>query len=422
LSAELIVTARGTLERSNARLARDEPLVSLDYQGAAINLVQPFAKPLLRHSPRTESRGVMVGLKDVGRLAGVSVSTVSRVLTRSSLVNDVTRERVQRAIDALGYQPNRVARRLLRKDAARGNLIGLVVPDIENPFFADIVRGVEDVARQRDYVLFLGNSDEDAQRETRYLDLMRAESVDGLILPASSDVEPVVARFVAAGIPIVCVDRRMPGLDVDTVVADNVRGAYDAVVHLLGVGHRRIGFVGGRPDLSTSRERFDGYVRALATFDVPLDEGLVRNGDSRQESGRRLTRELLALRRPPTALLVGNNLMTLGALEAIHLERRRIPDDVAVIGYDDMPWALALNPPLTAVRQPGYEMGRCAAELLLRRIHEPRRPTAVVTLDPQLVVRQSCGARQPSAGLTSAASAAARLAVTAATAITLVTM
>jgi LacI family transcriptional regulator/LacI family repressor for deo operon, udp, cdd, tsx, nupC, and nupG len=340
----------------------------------------------------------MVGLKDVGRLAGVSVSTVSRVLTRSSLVNDVTRERVQRAIDALGYQPNRVARRLLRKDAARGNLVGLVVPDIENPFFADVVRGVEDVTRQRDYVLFLGNSDENAERATRYLDLMRAESVDGVILPASADIEPCVARLVAAGTPVVCVDRRVPGVDVDTVVADNVRGAREAVEHLLAVGHRRIAFVGGRADLSTTRERFEGYRGALAGHRVAVDDALVRTGDSRQESGRRLTRELLELSDPPTAILVGNNLMTLGALEAIHLARRRIPDDVAVIGYDDMPWALALNPPLTAVRQPGYEMGRRAAELLLRRIQEPGCRPSVVTLQPELVVRRSCGATPPGRG------------------------
>ncbi|AHG93772.1 regulatory protein LacI (plasmid) [Gemmatirosa kalamazoonensis] len=402
------------------------------------NFVQPFAISWTRPSYSAEIQGVMVGLKDVGRMAGVSVSTVSRVLTGSSLVNDATRERVQRAIDALGYQPSRVARRL-RKDPARANLIGLVVPDIENPFFADVVRGVEDVAQRHDYMLFLGNADEDARRETHYLELMRAESVDGVIVPASAEAEPLVARLAAAGLPIVCVDRRMPSLAVDTVVADNVRGAAEAVEHLLDVGHRRIGFVGGRPDLSTSRERYEGYQRALAERDVAVDPSLVRFGDSRQESGRRLTRELLAQREPPTAILVGNNLMTLGALEAIHVLRRRIPDDIAVIGYDDMPWALALNPPLTAVRQPGYEMGRCAAELLLKRIEAPARPTTVRTLRPTLVVRESCGARRggpPEEGrgerprrrmplLDAARADAARdlvgLAVTAATAMTVVT-
>lgn len=333
----------------------------------------------------------MVGLKDVARIAGVSVSTVSRVLTASPLVNEDTRARVQQAIDALGYRPSRVARRL-RRDPARASLIGLVVPDIQNPFFADVVRGVEGVARRHGYVVFLGNSDEDRETERRHLELMRAESVDGLILPPSAEAEPEVTALAGAGVPVVCVDRRLGGDVLDTVVADNVRGAYEAVAHLVRLGHRRIGFIGGRPGLSTSLERRQGYTEALDANGIVLDPSLVREGDSRQATGRRLTRELLDLPSAPTALLVGNNLMTLGALEAIHLLELRIPEDVAIIGYDDMPWALALNPPLTAVRQPGYEMGRCAAELLLQRILHPGRPPTVHVLRPELVVRRSCGA------------------------------
>jgi LacI family transcriptional regulator/LacI family repressor for deo operon, udp, cdd, tsx, nupC, and nupG len=247
-------------------------------------------------------------------------------------------------------------------------------------------------------MLFLGNSNESARRESRYLDLMRAESVDGVILPGTAENESAVAKLARAGVPVVCVDRRLDALALDTVVADNVRGAFDATAHLLRLGHRRIGFIEGRPELSTSQERREGYRRALAAHGIALDESLVRSGDSRHESGRDLARALLALRQPPTALLVGNNMMTLGALEAIHHLGRRIPDDVAVIGYDDMPWALALNPPLTAVRQPGYEMGRRAAELLLRRIQEPGCRPSVVTLQPELVVRRSCGATPPGRG------------------------
>ena len=181
---------------------------------------------------------MMVGLKDVAQVAGVSVSTVSRVLTGSPLVNDETRARVQQAIDALDYRPNRVARRL-RRDTARASLIGLIVPDIQNPFFAELVRGVESVAQRHGYMVFLGNSDEDAAKEKRYIDLMRSESVDGLLLPASSDIAETVSLLARQGLPIVCVDRRLPKATLDTVVADNVSGAHAAVDHLLRIGHRR---------------------------------------------------------------------------------------------------------------------------------------------------------------------------------------
>ena len=158
-------------------------------------------------------------------MAGVSVSTVSRVLTGSPLVNADTRKRVQQAMDALEYQPNRVARRL-RRDTANASLIGLIVPDIQNPFFAELVRGVENVAQRHGYMVFLGNSDEDESRERRYLELMRAESVDGVILPASSDLAETVSRLARQGLPVVCVDRRLPRATLDTVVADNVHGAH----------------------------------------------------------------------------------------------------------------------------------------------------------------------------------------------------
>lgn len=343
---------------------------------------------------------MMVGLKDVARRAGVSVSTVSRVLTGSPLVNAETRERVQAAMDALEYRPNRVARRL-RGDSGQASLIGLIVPDIQNPFFAEVARGVEGVAQAHGYMVFVGNSDEDGAVERRYLELMRAERVDGVILPASSDIAATVTEMARRGLPVVCVDRRLPRAALDTVIADNVEGAYQAVSHLIAVGHRRIGFIGGRPQLSTTQERLEGYRRALAEHGLPHDEALVRAGDSRQAGGRAMAAALLAGPERPTALLVGNNLMTLGALETIHALGLRIPDDVAIVGYDDMPWALAFNPPLTAVRQPGQELGRRAAELLIARIADPSRSTTLVTLQPELVVRQSCGAGRPAPGAAS---------------------
>jgi DNA-binding LacI/PurR family transcriptional regulator len=333
----------------------------------------------------------MTKLEDVARLAQVSISTVSRVINEPELVREATRKRVQEAIQTLRYQPSRVARRL-RVESGWANLVGLIIPDIQNPFFADVARGVEDVAQQHGYTVFLGNSDEDALKERRYLDVMVAESVDGIIVPPISENDLTVAELARTGLPIVCVDRRLARVTVDTIVVDNVRGAHEAVDHLIRLGHQRIGFIEGKPELSTSKERLQGYRQALEEHGIALDPSLIREGDSRQPSGHRLTLELLELHEPPTALLVGNNLMTLGALEAINARGVRIPDDLALISYDDMPWAMAFNPPLTAVRQPGYEVGRRAMEVLLRRFHEPSRSTTLLTLQPELIVRKSCGA------------------------------
>lgn len=349
----------------------------------------------------------MAKLEDVARLAEVSISTVSRVINEPELVRETTRKRVQDAIESLRYQPSRVARRL-RVESGWANLVGLIIPDIQNPFFADVARGVEDVAQLHGYMVFLGNSDEDALKERRYLDVMVAEAVDGIIVPPIADNDPAVAELAQTGLPMVCVDRRLARVTVDTIVVDNVRGAYEAVDHLIRLGHQRVGFIEGRPELSTSKERLRGYRQALEEHGIAFDPSLIREGDSRQASGRRLALELLEIPERPSALLVGNNLMTLGALEAINAKGVRMPDDLALISYDDMPWAMAFNPPLTAVRQPGYEVGRRAMELLLRRFREPARSTTLLTLQPELVVRKSCGAGLPKKRLRRSAVAATR--------------
>lgn len=337
--------------------------------------------------------GGLTKLADVARVAGVSASTVSRVLTRPELVNVETRALVRRTIAELHYHPSRVARRL-RTERGPTNLVGLILPDIQNPFFADLARGVEDVAQAHGFVTVLANTDEDPGKERRYLDVMRAESVDGVILPPVSSEGKATAPLDEAGIPVVYVDRRPRRATADAVVIDNERGARDATEHLLRLGHRRIGLIGGRPDLSTSRERIEGYRQALREADVPFEPALVLEGDSRQGSGRRLAERLLATDPRPTALVVSNGLMTLGALEAIRTLGLRIPDDVALIGFDDMPWALAVDPPLTVVRQPAHAMGRRAMELLLERVADSTRAVQVVALQPELVVRGSCGSRR----------------------------
>jgi LacI family transcriptional regulator/LacI family repressor for deo operon, udp, cdd, tsx, nupC, and nupG len=330
----------------------------------------------------------MASLQDVARRAKVSIATVSRVLNKSGKVVPATRAIVEGALRDLKYRPSRVARRL-RMKGGRAHLVGLIIPDIQNPFYAEIARGVEDAASASDYALLLCNSDENPEKERFYIEVMRDESVDGIVLPPFDDTDSAVIDAIKGGIPVVCVDRSLSTLSTDLVEVDNRRGAYDAVIHLLDKGHKHIGLIEGRTHVSTNRERRRGYTDALEERGVPVRKDLIRTGDFKQESGRMLAQELLALRRPPTALFVLNNLMTVGALAALHQRRLSVPRDVAIVGFDDLPWAEALNPPLTVVRQPAYSVGRQAMELLLQRIIEPDRPPVTVRLMPELIVRQS---------------------------------
>lgn len=335
----------------------------------------------------------MPTLEDVAREADVSVSTVSRVFNDPEKVRPGTRDRVQEAVDTLGYQPSRVARRLRLEDG-KASLIGLVIPDIQNPFFADVARGVQDVAQAHEYALILSNSDEDPSKQKLAVDTLKTEDVDGVIVPPVSMDDPNVKRLLDSDIAVVCVDRRMEDVRVDTILSDNRQGAYEATAHLLKLGHRRIGFIGGIPRISTSTDRREGYEHALRDHDVLVDPTLIKEGDSRRERGKYLTEELLALDRPPTALFTGNNLTTLGALSALNTQGVPVPEEMSVVGYDDVPWAMALNPPPTVIGQPGYEMGSRAAEILLERLDVPDRSPTTVTLQPKMITRESCAPPQ----------------------------
>ncbi|PEN14231.1 LacI family transcriptional regulator [Longibacter salinarum] len=331
----------------------------------------------------------MATLEDVARQAGVSVSTVSRTINRPDMVNADTRTRVEAAIDDLEYRPNRVARRLRRLDG-RAHMLGLLIPDIQNPFYSDVVRGVEDVAYARDAAVILCNTDETSDREQFYVDVLKAESADGVILPpiARSDLNLDIKNI---GMPLVFFDRRISDASVDTVVVDNERGARDIVNHLIELGHRRIGLINGPETIATSAERAAGYRRALHDHGIPFDDELVREGRPTRDAGKALTDELLRLDHAPSALFAANNQLALGVLESVREHDLRVPEDIAVVTFDDAPWAKLLDPPLTTVRQPSYEMGRRAAELLFDRIASPDRAAALIVLQPELVVRASCG-------------------------------
>lgn len=330
----------------------------------------------------------MATVKDVADLAGVSTATVSRVLNNHPQVAGETRSRVLWAVEKLGYRPSRVARRLRMGGS---QILGLIISDIANPFFTSVVRGIEDVAYANEYSLLLCDSDEDPAKEELYINVLLAEKVAGAIISPTDEYSTTCKIFVEGGRPVVAMDRRLRSLDVDTVIVDNVRGAYEAVSHLIRLGHRRIGLIGGPVHITTGRERLEGYEKALTEQAIGLDEGLIKIGDFKQDSGYRRACELLEMDDPPTAIFTANNLMTLGALNAIHEKGLNIPWDVAIVGFDDMPWAPSLDPPLTAVAQPTYELGRTAANLLLQRIADKDREIVEMKLEPTLIIRDSCG-------------------------------
>jgi len=331
----------------------------------------------------------IVHLYEVAKTAGVSIATVSRVINDSPHVSPVTRSMVQQVIKKLKYSPNRVAKRL-RNRYASGNLLGVLIPDIQNPFYVEVLRGIEDIAYDNKYALIMCNFSQDEKKEQLYLDILQSESVDGLIAAPTHEQDQKVINLVKSGLPIVCVDRGLSGVDVDLVLVENKEGAFAAVDHLAKNGYKRIAYISGLIQLPSSRQRESGYISAIEANKLQLDRELIRYGDSSHESGVRLCDELLNLARPADAIFTGNNLITLGALETIHKRRLNIPKDIAIIGFDDMYWSISLNPPLTAVRQPAYEIGKRAAELLIQRINDPLRPTVSMILKTELMIRNSC--------------------------------
>ncbi len=340
----------------------------------------------LRRASTRHTQGATI--KDVAAEAGVSTATVSRTMSSADGVTRRVRERVMRAVQKLDYHPNRLARHLR---AGRRKIIGVIIPDLQNPFFPGVVHGVEEVLYTAGYTLMLGHSDGLAEREQRHMAVLRGEGAAGLILIPDNGAGASYQALQSWDIPVVAVDRKPRHLQVDLVTASNRDGVREAVAHLLSHGYKDIALIGGPPGLSVSQERLAGYQEALRAVRVPLCEAFVVSGDFRQESGRLAMTRLLALPKPPKAVLSANNLMTLGALETIHEHGLRIPEDVAVIGFDDMSWAASLRPSLTAVVQPVEELGRAAAQLLLERIKDPARLTRHIVLPTRLTIRASCG-------------------------------
>jgi len=311
-------------------------------------------------------------------------------------VSEALRARVLAAMQDLGYEPNAVARSLKIR---RSNTLGLIVSDLANPFFTSVIRGVEDVTQRNGYALMLCNSHEDPEREQDYIRLLRSRRVDGLVIAPVGERHEQILRLVRQQFPLVLLDRDVAGVDASAVLLDNERAAFDAVAHLVRLGHRRIGMITGRPGISTTAERIAGYRRALDGAGIAPDEHLVMSGASGVDGGSNATAILLARRPRPTALFVSNNVMTIGALGAIDRAGLAVPGELSVVSFDDLPWTEAVRPRLTAVAQPTYQIGRTAADLVLRLIDSVQpEPARRVVLPAELVVREST-AEPPAAAM-----------------------
>jgi LacI family transcriptional regulator len=327
-------------------------------------------------------------VKEVAERAGVSAASVSRALSGRGGVREPVRTRILEAVRELSYRPNRAARDL-RVRSTRA--IGVLIPDIENPFFTSLVCGIEDVLGKTDYSLLLASYNEDPGQEERRLEVFRAEGVRGLIFAASRTPSRLYTDLGKAGIALVSVSRHVTRLHVDQVSVANQDGAYAATSHLIHLGHSRIAIINGPLVFTTARDREAGYEQALHEAGIVVDERLVVHTDFRHSGGHSGMQQLLELPHPPTAVFAGSNLLTLGALQAIHERHLTIPDQIAIVGFDEMPWAMSLRPPLTTVAQPAFDVGRTAAELLMARVREPGLPHRQVVLETKLIIRSSCG-------------------------------
>lgn len=329
----------------------------------------------------------MATIKDVAKRAGVSVATVSHVINGTRPVSPDTAAKVWKAIKELDYHPNAVARSLRTRVT---HVIGVVVSDITNPFFATLVRGAEDAAIEAGYSLIVCNSDEDLGKEDLYVNMLRRRRMDGLLIaPVRDGASPAVRELSRSGMPFVFIDRKAKGIAADSVLSDNFRGAYLATSHLIERGHERIGIVLGIPGATTTEERYAGYRAALREAGVGGDRELVAFGEYRTNGGYRCARGFLARRRPPTAIFSTNNLMTLGVLKALFAAGIRVPREMAVIGFDDLEWAEMGQPPLTVVTQRPYEIGNRAVKLLLERLGGYRGEPREIRVPVDLLVRGS---------------------------------
>ncbi len=336
----------------------------------------------------------MATIRKVADLAGVSTATVSHVINDTRAVSAPLTARVLNAMEQLDYQPDIIARSLRRRETLT---LGLIVPSIEIPFFARVAASIEAAANDVGYSVILCNTGWSLSREVHYLNNLLARRVDGLLCISLAMSAEHIAPVLRRRTPVVIFERTMPGVEVDAVEIDNVLGAYDATAHLLNLGHRRVGCITGLPNSKLNEERIHGYRRALAERGIPFDPTLLRTGDYTAAAGVRESLELLRLPEPPSAIFAFNDLMAMGAMQAVQERGLRIPADVAVIGFDGLAITEHCSPPLSTVKQPVAEMSVAAIAMLLDRIKGGASPARVQTFVAKLVTRTSTVGGAPEA-------------------------
>jgi len=341
---------------------------------------------------RTRDMSTKITIKEVARRAGVATMTVSRVLNHSGYVSEDAKNRVERAVEELGYMPNQLARGLRSK---KTGTIALVVTDITNPFFTTVARGVEDAASDSSNLVLFCNTDESEDEEKRYMRLLIEKRVDGILLVPAETGRYALQIAKAQGVPLVVLDRAVEDASFDVVRCDCVRGTAELADMLLASGHRRFAILAGHSGVSTTLERIDAFTQAVSRVSGASSVE-VFYGEFTVASGYENALAALALRPRPTAVFAINNFISIGALAALRENGARVPEDIALVGFDDLPASMVVSPFLTVVSQPAYEMGHEAVRMLFRRIESPESEPRQILLPTDLIVRQSSGPVPPS--------------------------
>ncbi|GAC1541518.1 MAG: substrate-binding domain-containing protein [Herpetosiphon sp.] len=332
-------------------------------------------------------------MQQVATSAGVSTMTVSRVLNSPERVASETRRRVQQTMESMGYVPNALASGLLK---GRTKTIALIVSDITNPFFASIVRGVEDLAQRNGYTVIIGNSDESVQKEAYYVKSLLSKRIDGLLItPAGNGSRTMLDVLKQRGNPFVLIDRDIDGVAADVVSSDSVGGAKMLTRYLIKLGHRRIGLINGHASISTARDRQQGYEEVLHEHNIEVRPELIIESHFTRDGTNAAVQPLLALPadRRPTAIFAANNFIAIDIITALREIGRSVPEDMAVVCFDDIEIASALDPFLTVIAQPARSLGTIATQFLFERLeHDPLAQPRRVRLSPDLIIRRSCGA------------------------------
>jgi LacI family transcriptional regulator len=326
-------------------------------------------------------------MRDVARLAEVSVATVSAVANGTAVVSPKRAERVRKAMEALDFHADQIARSL---KTGRTQVVGMILPDVTNPFYPEVIVGAEEIAREARYSVMLCNANEDPQQEQQQLNTLFSHRVDGVLI-ACSDPAISFDRLMRRRFPIVCFDRIPPGFQGDTAATDNFHGAYDATRHLIELGHERIAILAGRTSLSTHSSRLEGFRRAMADADLPVRDEFCWPGGMQTHAGYDVGRQLFGLRKKPTAVFCTNNKLLLGFVRAMGEAGIRCPGDISLVGFDDFTWTENFHPRLSTVAQPARELGRRAMQLLIERLENnvDDFPSRHIILKQELRVRES---------------------------------